>query len=93
MLSAYTANLTANLTVSRLSTTLRTLAELKQSGKMFGVPADSSVYRYFKDSSDGLASSLVTTMVEYKDPMMGVADVRAVSCGLGCLSCGGCSGV
>jgi bifunctional ADP-heptose synthase (sugar kinase/adenylyltransferase) len=45
MLSAYTANLTANLTVSRLGTTVSSLAELKRSGGMFGVLADSSVVK------------------------------------------------
>ncbi len=79
MLSAYTANLTANLTVSKLGSTIHTLAELKSSGGMFGVPADSSVAKYFKDSADGLASTLATSMIEYKEPMEGVADVRLVS--------------
>ncbi|GBF97660.1 glutamate receptor [Raphidocelis subcapitata] len=77
MLSAYTANLTANLTVSRLGTTIRSLAELKRSGGMFGVPADSSVVRYFQESSDGLALSLGAAMVEYRDPAAALADVRA----------------
>lgn len=54
MLTAYTANLTANLTVSRLESTIRTLADLRRSGRMFGVPADSSVLRYFKDSKVSL---------------------------------------
>jgi ABC-type amino acid transport substrate-binding protein len=77
MLAAYTANLTANLTVSQLSTTIKTLAELKQSGHLFGVPADSSVAKYFKDSSDSLASSLAPSMIEYRDPMQAIRDVRA----------------
>lgn len=50
MLSAYTANLTANLTVQNLATPLRSLADLKRSGNLFGVPADSSVEAYFRDS-------------------------------------------
>ena len=50
MLAAYTANLTANLTVSQLATTIQNLADLKSAGGLFGVPADSSVARYFKES-------------------------------------------
>lgn len=77
MLSAYTANLTANLTVSRLDSTLRSLGALKRSGQMFGVPADSSVVRYFRESRDGLASSLLPAMVEYRNQTDAVAAVRA----------------
>lgn len=53
MLSAYTANLTANLTVSTLTTPLSKLGDLKTTGLMFGVPADSSVSRYFRDGKVG----------------------------------------
>jgi ABC-type amino acid transport substrate-binding protein len=77
MLCAYTANLTANLTVSQLSTTIKSLAELKQSGHLFGVPADSSVAGYFKNSSDALAATLVPNMIEYRDADDAVRDVRA----------------
>lgn len=49
MLSAYTANLTANLTVSNLVTPLQTLADLKRSGRTFGVLADTSAEKYFME--------------------------------------------
>jgi hypothetical protein len=45
MLSAYTANLTANLTVSKLGSAIKNLADLKRAAVPFGVPADSSVSR------------------------------------------------
>ncbi|KAI8472309.1 MAG: hypothetical protein J3K34DRAFT_519790 [Monoraphidium minutum] len=76
MLSAYTANLTANLTVSRMGSTIQSLLDLKRSGQMFGVPFDSSVSRYFRDSNDGLATSLEVAMVEYKDSATAVSDLR-----------------
>jgi hypothetical protein len=51
MLAAYTSVMTANLTVSRLGASLGSLADLRRSGQPFGVPADSSVARYFRTSS------------------------------------------
>ncbi|KIZ00703.1 hypothetical protein MNEG_7263 [Monoraphidium neglectum] len=76
-LSAYTANLTANLTVSRLGVSIQTLADLKRSGNMFGVPFDSSVSKYFRASNDGVANSLQASMVEYRDQAAAVRDVRS----------------
>eukprot|EP00878_Enallax_costatus_P025689 GHUV01027508.1.p1 GENE.GHUV01027508.1~~GHUV01027508.1.p1 ORF type:complete len:323 (+),score=32.39 GHUV01027508.1:309-1277(+) len=75
MLSAYTANLTANLTVNQIGTAIKSLSDLAQMPLPFGVPADSSIAVYFSSSSDQGARSLRPKMTEYAD---GAAAVEAV---------------
>lgn len=82
MLSAYTANLTANLTVSTLAAPLSKLADLKAAGLMFGVPADSSVARYFRDSKVRSVAALAAGGVQ---AVQGAAGTSM----LGCLACHG----
>lgn len=76
MLSAYTANLTANLTVNQMGVTIRSLSDLAQFSAQFGVPAESSVAAYFKNSSDKLAVSLRPRMVAYPSVDRAVQAVR-----------------
>lgn len=76
MLSAYTANLTANLTVNQMATSIKTLADLRASSLPFGVPAQSSISGYFSNSSDQGARSLHSQMLEYKVPADAVEAVR-----------------
>lgn len=48
MLSAYTANLTANLTVQQMGGSIRNLQDLSRLGGSFAVPTDSSIEAYFR---------------------------------------------
>jgi len=52
MLSAYTANLTAHLTISQLGTAVSRLSDLASSSLPVGVPADGSVRAFFRHSID-----------------------------------------
>lgn len=76
MLSAYTANLTANLTVNQIGVTIKSLSDLAQLPVPFGVPAESSVSAYFANSSDQGARSLRPKMMEFRDPAQAVEAVR-----------------
>lgn len=76
MLSAYTANLTANLTVNQMATPIKTLSDLKQSFLPFGVPAQSSVSTYFSNGSDQGARGLHSKMQEFRVPDEAVEAVR-----------------
>jgi hypothetical protein len=63
MLAAYTANLTANLTVSQIGVSIQGLADLAATSLQFGVPADSSVSAYFRNSSDQVGAARGCTVV------------------------------
>eukprot|EP00775_Hariotina_reticulata_P004904 gene4904-5148_t len=76
MLAAYTANLTANLTVNQIGVTIKGLSDLAATSLPFGVPADSSVSVYFKNSSDRGAVAIHRKMVEYKSTEDGARAVR-----------------
>lgn len=76
MLSAYTANLTANLTVNQMGVTIKSLSDLADQPLPFGVPAESSVAAYFANSSDQGARSLRPKMMEYTDQAQAVQAVR-----------------
>lgn len=76
MLSAYTANLTAKLTVNQLAAPVQTLADLALTSSRFAVPLDSTVTTYFVSSVDKYARMLRPRMVEYKSVEQAVNDVR-----------------
>ncbi|WIA38212.1 hypothetical protein OEZ86_001557 [Tetradesmus obliquus] len=76
MLAAYTANLTANMTVSQLGVSFKTLQDLAQSRLPFGVPADSSIAAYFSSSADQAARLLQLKMREFKSTADGAEAVR-----------------
>lgn len=63
MLSAYTANLTANITVNQIGLSVTSLQDLAKMSQPFGVPADSSVSAYFSSSTDRGALALRHKMV------------------------------
>eukprot|EP00878_Enallax_costatus_P044544 GHUV01053208.1.p1 GENE.GHUV01053208.1~~GHUV01053208.1.p1 ORF type:complete len:468 (+),score=104.28 GHUV01053208.1:524-1927(+) len=76
MLSAYTANLTANLTVNQMASAIKSLSDLKESSLPFGVPAQSSISSYFSNSSDQAARALHAKMMEFRVPDEAVEAVR-----------------
>ncbi|KAF8062078.1 Glutamate receptor [Scenedesmus sp. PABB004] len=76
MLSAYTANLTANMTVNQMGLAVSSLRDLAAAPAPFGVPAQSSVSAYFANSSDAGARALRHKMLEYPSTPDGVQAVR-----------------
>eukprot|EP00882_Tetradesmus_deserticola_P022192 GHRQ01024084.1.p1 GENE.GHRQ01024084.1~~GHRQ01024084.1.p1 ORF type:complete len:364 (+),score=196.80 GHRQ01024084.1:126-1094(+) len=76
MLAAYTANLTANMTVSQLGVSYKSLQDLARSSMPFGVPADSSIAAYFYNSTDQAARMLLPLMRELKSTEEAANGVR-----------------
>lgn len=76
-LNSYTANLTANLTANKLTSSLSSLSDVARAGGFFGVPADSSVSHYFKQSRDELATKMAPRMIEFPSYDEGADAVRS----------------
>eukprot|EP00775_Hariotina_reticulata_P004066 gene4066-4313_t len=77
MLNSYTANLSANLTAYQVTNALSSLKDLAESGRFFGVPADSSVAHFFRNNFDELANKLRPRMMEYRTYEEGADAVRS----------------
>jgi hypothetical protein len=60
------ANLTANMTVSQLGVSFKTLQDLAQSSLPFGVPGDSSIAAYFSNSTEQAVRLLQPKMVRFR---------------------------
>ncbi|KAF6263090.1 hypothetical protein COO60DRAFT_537106 [Scenedesmus sp. NREL 46B-D3] len=76
MLAAYTAILTANMTVSQLGVAYKTLQDLAQSGLPLGVIGDSSIAAYFTNSTGQAARMLRPKMREFTSTAEGAEAVR-----------------
>jgi ABC-type amino acid transport substrate-binding protein len=77
LLATYTANLTANLTVSQLATPFKTLEEMsRDSNVRFAVVVNGSIETYFRTSSDRVARSLVDRMELFPNNAEAVGAVR-----------------
>jgi hypothetical protein len=77
LLATYTANLTANLTVSQLATPFKTLDEMARDPEIrFATVVNGSIESYFRTSSDRVARSLVDRMELYPNNADAVAAVR-----------------